>query len=942
MIEGRKYSLYFFLTVLLWGGFTGCVGVLHAQVRSAQVTISTDSVKQVENGSIAAFTLKIENLEPSPFQGYIKINEIHGVSIVGRDRIPVQLSAQSSIYYPLRISISELVSAGSTSVAIQLVDQKQKLVTAFESNLYIQSISKVRLLHHGSTQLMKQIGDSVEVAALIRNEGNNREEVNITASFPNLMGGNIIKHKTISLPAFQDTVVSFKRIITKELLEVNHYTVNIAALYANGDLINNIMVPIQNAAGARTYRDPLQQGFSYNSFSPNSISVSGRNLFTGNEAVQINGRGTFNVAGGSLAFNMDSYIYTRNNLDPLVTDTYFNYERKNTGIVLGSLSESLETFINGRGVKLYHRNENETQSIEIGIADKSYNLLGSQGQLVGDRGYTVFANAYFNNHANKKKYQGSVIYDRSDLHTTESLILMNDYAFQFKNELAAAVQVGGGLTRTMDGNSNYEPSLALGAKLNGSLGEYNITSNNFYSSGYYPGTRRGLAQFNERISRRFNKATIWFSYNYYNHDPNYLKRYFLFNSESTSNSLEAGTSIAISNNFNMSITGKHQLDQAYVNSYIGTAESQQKLKSWRLAESFSWKTKNEQHMFNFSSENGFGQLTNSGERQLQVRASFLWNYRTFTLNAYYQRGSFSVREAVYMNNDRDVSRLNISPTFYKSFLNNRLKTSLSVNFNRDSYVGDNWSFSTDNSYAFSKRFSGFLNVHVYDYKNTFYRSSSFVNMHTGISYKLPAANHQKPGKRGNIELFLFFDKNTNGVFDEGDIPASDRIVKIGAITFISLADGSVVYKKVPHGAYTIEVPSSDWYANIPEEIYLNTKNYRLDIPLQETGRVAGEFVYNYDERLSEEVNSQLGGLRVWLLNDEGNRISALSNTLGQFTVFAPLGEYVIQVDEDSLPDNVFTEFTPQKINIEKGEASSVPTIELKVKQKKVEVKRFSS
>lgn len=129
---------------------------------------------------------------------------------------------------------------------------------------------------------------------------------------------------------------------------------------------------------------------------------------------------------------------------------------------------------------------------------------------------------------------------------------------------------------------------------------------------------------------------------------------------------------------------------------------------------------------------------------------------------------------------------------------------------------------------------------------------------------------------------------------------------------------------------------------LPKKFIFNTKSYRLDIPLQETGRVTGGFAYNYDERLSEEVSNQLGGLRVWLLNEEGNRISTLSNTLGQFTVFAPVGEYIIQVDEDSLPDNVFTEYTPQKINVEKGGVSSVPIIELKVKQKKVEVKRFSS
>src|SRR5690606_20569876 len=127
---------------------------------------------------------------------------------------------------------------------------------------------------------MQSVGDSLTVSTLLRNQGNIQEIVTITASFPNQTGGNELISKQIVLDAFQDSIVTFKRIITKDLLQIERYTVNIAALYENGDLINNVMVNVQNVSGNRTYMDPTYKGYGFNSYSNNKISISGRSLFT--------------------------------------------------------------------------------------------------------------------------------------------------------------------------------------------------------------------------------------------------------------------------------------------------------------------------------------------------------------------------------------------------------------------------------------------------------------------------------------------------------------------------------------------------------------------------------------------------------------------------------------------------------------------------------------
>lgn len=905
-------------------------------------SIQTDSIFLAENESLVALTLILTNNSPSPFKGKLSLSTVAGIELVGGSEI--HIGANSKSYYPIRLSVGRDVAAGESLVSIYLVDTLDQVKAQFLTKLIVAAKRKVQLINFRPNEIMQQVGDSLSVSVLLSNQGNIVEEITLTGSFLDLTGGKVVVPKKIKIEGFKDSVVVFKRIITKDLLKVERYIVNVAALYGNGEFINNVMISVQNLSGNRVYVDPSAIGAGFDNFGDNRISLSGTNLLSNNEALQLSGRGFFQVPKGSLGFNMNVSQYTQYNNRPLVTNTYLDYELNNNGIVVGNISESLETFINGRGIKVYTKNEEESRGVELAIVDKQYNLLGDQYFSDVDQGYTTYATANFKG---KKGgfYRGNLVYDRSGYEGSENIIFMNRYQHQAENKLMIGFDLGGGLTRAYDDpTSTYKPSFALGNTLSGTFGEYHINSNNFYSSSYYPGIRRGVLQLNERISRSFKKMNTWMAYSFYNYNPDYIGNKFIYNHEFANSRLEAGTSFLVAEQFSLSLSANSIYEKSRGLSFASLDEPMLSMKAYRLTESISWRSKNNLHSIYLASENGFSTSPLTGKKTLDLRTTVSWTFGLFNLNTYFQQGNFSIYEML-SNSQRDndkVYRFSVSPSLRKNFLQNKLKLQVNMNYNRDSYSGENWMYSGMADYSFSRSISAFLNSYFYHYKGSFFTSSSNA-IQAGISYHLPSERNISSQKKGNIEVFVFYDHNANGVFDEGDTPATGQIVHLGGISFISQGNGLIQYKKVPYGAYTLRVPSQNWYAKAASGLDLQVRNLRIDVPLQRTGRITGKIFYNYNNRTSMEVSEKYGGLRLLVKGDDGDFNSqVLTNADGEFILFLPEGKYEFWVDENSLPKNVYTEFKPMKIKVSGGKSVEVPKIELKAKQRTIEVKRFSS
>jgi hypothetical protein len=915
----------------------------YAQENRQQLTIQSDSSLVAENGSIVALTLVIENSDSSLFTGHISLSAVPGINLLGRDNAEVTIGADSKTFYPIRLFVNNEVPAGESLVHINLLDSLGQVQAQFTSRLRVEPKREVRLINHRSTELMQHIGDSLSVSVLLNNQGNSRETITLTASFPDLRGGKSLVHKRVQLAPFRDTIVVFKRIISKELLRIEQYAVNVAALYANGDFINNVIISVQNVAGNRNYVDPSRQGYYDIYGSSNKISLSGSNLNSNNEALQLSGRGVLQMPGGVLDFSLNASQYTQYDNRPLVTNTYIDYELKNVGVMAGSISESLETFINGRGIKVYAKNEEETKRVELAIVDKKYNLLGDQYANAIDNGYTAYATSLFRNDKGGL-YTSSLLYDRSPYEGSESMIAMNHVQYQLKNNVQIGVDLGGGMTRLFnDPSSSYKPSMALGSTLSGTFGKYSLNSNNFYSSSYYPGIRRGVLQLNERLSRNFNKANAWLAFSFYNYDPRYLSLRFNNNSNFLNSRIEGGASFSLTNYLNLSLSANKIVESGQWVVPTMAEEQNLKMSSLRFTEALSWRSKDNLHSIYLSSENGFSKSPITGKKELDMRANASWTFGAFNLNTYFQQGSFSVFEAMSnaFQGDNKVYRFSVSPGLRKNFLQNKLKTQLNMNYNRDSYSGENWMYSGMTEFAFARSMSAFVNAYFYTYKTAYYNSSSSA-VQAGISYSLPDGRNVSPQKKGKIEIFMFYDNNTNGVFDEGDLPAEGQIALLGGVSFISQSNGAIEYKKVPYGAYSLRVPSQNWHAKVSPEVILNSRTLKVNVPLQRTGKITGKFYYHYDERTSMEVSEKQGGLRLLISGKNDFTSQALTNANGEFTLFLPVGDYELWVDENSLPKNVYTDFKPMPIHVAEGKPVEVPKIELKVKQRVIEVKRFSS
>src|SRR5690606_16042043 len=393
--------------------------------------------------------------------------------------------------------------------------------------------------------------------------------------------------------------------------------------------------------------------------------------------------------------------------------------------------------------------------------------------------------------------------------------------------------------------------------------KYSVSSNMFYSSAYYPGIRRGVLQSNQRIGRTFGHVNTWLAYSFYDYDPEFLSNRYLVNSYFSNSRIDGGASFPLAKRLNLSLSMSRHSEKGDSGIQLGTESLFMEMQSYRLTETFGWRSANNQHIVHLSSENGLVRSPLTGEIEFLIRANGSWNYKYFSMNTFYQQGKFSLTEAFmssYQGHD-NAYRFSLSPSVTKDFFNSKLKVRLNANFNYDSFSGQNWMYAGNVDYKISKNVSGFVNTYLYTYNGEF-NNSTFSTLQAGLSYNLPDGRNVSSEKKGNIELFAFYDNNTNGIYDEGDLPAEGRILSIGEISFITKKDGKAVYRRVPYGEYSLRVPSQNWYAVAPEMLNLDRRDLTIQIPLQRTGKITGAFYYKYDARTSMDVVENYGGLRV--------------------------------------------------------------------------------
>lgn len=186
------------------------------------------------------------------------------------------------------------------------------------------------------------------------------------------------------------------------------------------------------------------------------------------------------------------------------------------------------------------------------------------------------------------------------------------------------------------------------------------------------------------------------------------------------------------------------------------------------------------------------------------------------------------------------------------------------------------------------------------------------------------------------------DLNNNNIYEPGiDQPARGVKVKINNTVFISGEDGNIRYRKLPYGEYLIQPNENEWYGE-KRKINLQQKEVFITLALEKTGILKGKVKYEKTSKFQYAVQEYLAGITVVFRSSTGKTFTFYTNAQGQYTAYIPLGEYHISLDNQNLQKNVYTETGINAVTVENSTPKNLEDIVLKVREKKLDVKKFGN
>ncbi|MGA9213334.1 hypothetical protein [Kaistella sp.] len=865
-----------------------------------------------------------------------------GIRILSSSAV-VQLAPKEKAFFNFKAFVEKTQPAGSSFVNFTLLNDSNKALASSRTQLVIKAKRQLNITANQPQVLMEKVGDSIQISTQIYNGGNQIETVGLFATFPQRSGSDLTIKKKITLQPFTNQEVVFSKIIDKELLKLNLFTVNIAGTNSNNEYFGNVMVMVQNALGNRRYVDPLNNYPYLQRNTANHISWSTSNPFSENSASQnLDLRSEFNLENTKATINLNGMYYQGAYSNIFLQNSWLKMEHRQFGLHVGQLNTNdLDINVNGRGAEFsYLPNSGKKINITAGAVEKNYNLFDPFQFNYFPQGYSAFAKSTIRLTENKT-IDNQLIFDTDFFQ--KSFIIKNGYAYNNNKDTFYNIDVGYGYVKSSRDNQVTEPSVALGFNYRKIWKEYLLSSNNYYSTGYYPGIKKGSTVLEERLSRSFQKFSVYGGYSMNIYNPKNINPLYQYSAFSYRNKAELGGSFFLAKGLSTNISSQYvsEHSDAFISSdlQLGSID----FRSAFLNASFNYNTPDYKNRISLTQSQGFSYYPGTTLPKFIYQVQTNWYHGDFMFSANYQLGNFMLYEGNSggtLNDSND--KISALVNYRLTAMNKRLSLNLSAIGNYDSRYGKNISFNSDLGYkAFqtTKIFANFnynkyINHNLHD-ANTYYQ--------VGISQELPTFGEEETKyKNGTIKIFAFYDLNNNNTYDPSvDRPASNIKVKINNTIFISDENGNIKYRKIPYGDYLIKSMENKWYTD-DQKITVNQKEVFLSIPLEKTSTITGKVEYQQTTKTQYEVPQALAGIPILFKSQFNKTFTFYTNAEGEYIAYIPLGSYTISIYDSVLPKNVYLDDNLQTTTSEEGVKKVLENFILKVKEKKVEVKKFGN
>ena len=904
---------------------------LKAQLSDSLIVLEpSKTIINASNEELIDLTLKLVNKRKVPITGIVSINPEKSINLISKNKTTVSINPGDSLFIPVKVFITKkTVSGQSHVIRFVLSDETNNLIIATESKVQVSVKRNVNMFSLVSSLLIDASTDSLRIPIRISNPGNNAQRITLINRFPEVFQNEVF-HSTLefTIQASADTLITISKPLTRKMFQSEGFDVTFTGLYSNGDVFGMAYVRVQSGRSDRAYHDPTLN----DSYNANSISLSSQNMFSSNESYLLFGQGNLELQSGKLGYSLDFTDWKNSYSPAMMRNTWLSYETGPMGIIAGNINKNLDINLSGRGANFLFNNTNNNDSYDVGYIDGNSNLIGNESFQFLPLGNAAWAS--YTHRKDNSEFSTSVIYEVNPLENARSAISGNTFTLSNFKGLRVFANVSAGYTQQLDSISQIQPSFASGLNVSGTIKKIAISSSNYFSSGYYPGMRRGAISFNERLTWLRKQSNVWAAFDYNSFAPKTFSTFTFFMPQYTTLRAEAGISGTIFKKMIASVSPLYFQESNNAFRLPGSTRDVHSLTYWNINTSFNLPISNK-YFISLSTESGYYNTTFNDKLRFHFRSNLNFKKGIFNLSSTIQFGTFFVGEAVnnYLRSQDSPRIISVIPTVRKNFYRNKLRTEAGLAFMNNSAFGSSSFITGRAEYDILPKSSIFSSINHNRFSNY-----QFSLLEVGITQKLTVP---KVGAvNSDLEVIIFKDMNQNNIFDQSDSKAEGHLIYINDVAFITDAAGSAVYKKLPYDKYRISISNTKgWYAP-DQNISLDKKKQRLEIPLKRTGTIRGNLFYSFDQ-FSYEINRNLQGITVVATDENNVRYVTKTNVEGQIIFYLPIGKYTLSVDGTNLPPEVEVDNNIPPVVLDSENPANIK-IKLVIKPRKIETKKFVS
>lgn len=895
---------------------------------------------RADKSSIIDLIVSVKNENPdTPFKGNINIQVPSGFRSILNNTVEVDLKPGENIFLPVKILINNDAAYGEANITFNLTDLQNHLVTKKVITHIVAENNALRIAPETPLIHINNSNDSIEVRARVSNLGNKKQKVTIVFKIPDAAQENFFVEKKGSVGVHKDSVFVFRFMPSNRIIKGSQFTVNIVGFRdPDKEIFGNASVSVQNVSSVQHYQDLQINPFS--NYTKNSITASYRSVGRDIDMYQLTGSGGFNLPAGYIFLRGN--IYTINNQsDPIVNNTYISYRRENSEFTLGNINKLLELSLFGRGAEYAFTSSDKNKKLEVGFVDQSFSLIERNTFL--KNGYGFYARGIWGSQNASESVAGTYIFRKDPYDQAQHHLFGTDFTHTFTEDWKLNAKVYSGFS-SYESIKTIKPSFAVESQYSGLIEKINLNGNYFYSTDYYPGNRRGILQIQQNFSRN-----IFGDYNVYANVTvsNFSPRFYFYNTDLKSNStrLDFGMNFPKKGTFSVGIGYQYQQERSntYNNFFniSGTQESKQ-LKAQRLTEYTTWMSPDKKHSSMLSIEAGLVHYPDFSRPEYQMKISGNYNYKWFNVSYIYQYGSYFLSEYAFskmLNENSPYRKLSVSSFFNKSFFKEKVNLTSGLAYTEDALYGKSPSGFINLKYT-KERYGIFLNSSWYNYSSSHLNNNLFT-VEAGVNFNLQPKTLD-PGKKSSIKAFVYYDRNNNNIYDEGDNAAEGYLVMINNISFKTNNEGNIIYTRIPYGRYSLkQVIQQGWYYN-DAEFEVHHHHHYVEVPLHQNGTVHGKVTYDFNAKTALDFTPKIEGIVFNIYQNDKLIQRLFTDDNGEFISFLPSGSYRISLNSNSLPLNTYSEQAYTDVKIEAGKITQSQPFIIKVKEKNIRIKKFGN